>query len=138
LPGCVRVAGTKRKTLLLQFIDFRDGDAGVIGTVRSQRKQLEWLVITAAAAFLVGLLLSPFAARLLPFGWDAGVAATTLHADRWSAGQELMKSTNPTGWATLATEINLAEANHDALSECREAAARAKKEQRCTIVMPAP
>ena len=112
--------------------------AGVIGMVRGRRMQREWLVITAAAALMVGLLLSPFAARLLPFGWDAGVAATILHADRWSAGQALMKSTNPTGWATLAAEINLAEANHDALSACRDAAARTKKEQRCTIVVPAP
>jgi hypothetical protein len=87
---------------------------------------------------LLGLLVSPFAARLLPFGWDAGVAATILHTDRWSAGQALMKSSNPEGWSTLAAEINLAEANHDALSMCREAAARLKKEQRCTIVVPAP
>jgi len=74
----------------------------------------------------------------LPFGWDAGVAAAILHADRWSAGQALMKSTNPTRWATLAAEINLAETNHDALSACRDAAARTKKEQRCTIVVLAP
>jgi hypothetical protein len=112
--------------------------AGVIGTVLTQRKQLEWIGITAAAALLLGLLVSPFAARLLPFGWDAGVAATILHTDRWSAGQALMKSSNPEGWSTLAAEINLAEANHDALSMCREAAARLKKEQRCTIVVPAP
>ena len=112
--------------------------AGVIGSVRAQRKQREWLAITAAAALVVGLLLSPFAARLLPFGWDAGVAATILHADRWNAGQALMKSTNPGGWAVLAVEINLAEANHDALSACRDAAARTKKEQRCTIVVPTP
>ncbi len=78
----------------------------MIGTVRTQRKQLEWLAITATAALIAGLLLSPFAARWLPFGWDAGIAATILHADRWSAGQTLMKSTNPTGWATLAAEIN--------------------------------
>jgi hypothetical protein len=112
--------------------------AGVIGTVLTQRKQLEWIGITAAAALLLGLLVSPFAARLLPFGWDAGVAATMLHADRWNAGQALMKSSNPGGWSTLAAEINLAEANHDALSTCREAAARTKKEQRCTIVVAAP
>jgi hypothetical protein len=98
----------------------------------------EWLAITAAAALLLGLLVSPFAARLLPFGWDAGVAATILHADRWSAGQALMKSSNPGGWETLATEMKLAEANHDALSMCREAAARTKKEQHCAIVVPPP
>jgi hypothetical protein len=112
--------------------------AGVIGTVRVQRKQWEWLAITAAAALTVGLLLSPFAARLLPFGWDAAVAATLLHADRWNAGQTLMKSSNPAGWETLAAEMNLAEANHDALSTCREAAAKTKKEQHCSIVVPAP
>jgi uncharacterized protein DUF6118 len=48
-----------------------------------------------------------------------------------------MNSTNPAGWATLAAEINLVEPNHAALSACREAAARTKKEQRCVIVVPA-
>lgn len=43
--------------------------AGVIGMVRTQRMQLKWLTITAAEALVVELLLSPFAARLLPFGW---------------------------------------------------------------------
>jgi hypothetical protein len=109
----------------------------VIGTVRGKRQQWEWLAITAAAALTVGLVLSPFAARLLPFGWDAAVAATILHADRWHAGQALMKSNDPAGWATLAAEMNLAEANHDALTACREAATRTKKEQHCSIVVPA-
>ena len=43
--------------------------------------------------------------RRLPFGLDPGVAATNLYADRWSAGQALMKSTNPMGWATLAARL---------------------------------
>jgi hypothetical protein len=112
--------------------------ARVIGTVRGKRQQWEWLCITASAALTVGLVLSPFAARLLPFGWDAAVAATVLHADRWHAGQSLMKSSDPAGWATLAAEMNLAEANHDALTACREGATRTKKEQHCSIVVPAP
>ena len=112
--------------------------AGVIGTVRGKRQQWEWLGITAAAALTVGLVLSPFAARLLPFGWDAAVAAAIMHTDRWKAGQALMKSSNPAGWATLATEINVAEANHDALTACREAAQRTKKEQHCSIAVSAP
>jgi hypothetical protein len=49
-----------------------------------------------------------------------------------------MKSSNPAGWETLAAEMNLAEANHDALSACREAAQRTKKEQHCAIVVPGP
>jgi hypothetical protein len=61
-----------------------------------------------------------------------------MRADRWNAGQALMKSANPTGWATLAAEMNLAQANHDRLSACREAAQKSKKEQHCSVVVPAP
>jgi hypothetical protein len=111
---------------------------GLIGSVRGQRQQFEWLAWTGAAALLVGLLISPFAARMLPFGWDAGVAASIVHTDRWNAGIALMKSTNPEGWNTLASEMNLVEPNHAALTACREAAARTKKEQHCTVVVPAP
>ncbi len=105
--------------------------------MRGKRQQWEWLAITAATALVVGLVLSPFAARLLPFGWDAGVAASIMHTDRWHAGQALMKSSNPAGWATLAAEINVAEANHDVLTVCREAAERTKKDQHCSILVPA-
>lgn len=106
--------------------------------MRGKRQQWEWIGITAAVALMIGLLLSPSVARLLPFGWDAGVAAIIMHTDRWNAGQEIMKYANPAGWAMLAAEMNLAEANHDALSTCREAAAKTKKEQHCSIVVPAP
>ena len=116
----------------------RDELAGVIGSVRGQRQQQKWLAVTGAAALILGLLIAPFAARALPFGWDAGVAATILHTDRWNAGIALMKSINPEGWATLADKMNLVEPNHAALSACREAAARVKKPQPCTIVVPAP
>ena len=111
---------------------------GVIGTVRDQRTQLKHLAWMFAGTFAMSLLILPFLARALPFGWNENMAAFLLHADRWNAGQALMKSTNPTGWATLNAEMNLAEANHDALSACREAAQRLKKEQRCTIAVSAP
>jgi hypothetical protein len=48
-----------------------------------------------------------------------------------------MRSTNPTGWITLAAEINSVEPNHELLIACREAAARGKEPQPCTIVVPA-
>ncbi len=53
------------------------------------------------------------------------------------ASQELMKASDPVGWATLAAEMNLAQANHEALNACREAAQRTKKEKHCSIVVPA-
>ena len=88
--------------------------------------------------FVVSLLILPFLARALPFGWNENLAAFLLHADRWNAGQALMKSTNPGGWTVLVAEMNLVEPNHAALSACREAAERTKKEQHCMIVVPVP
>lgn len=40
----------------------------LVGSVRRQRQQLKWVLVTAAAALLIGLFLSPFLAHLLPFG----------------------------------------------------------------------
>jgi hypothetical protein len=111
---------------------------GLIGSARTQAKQLKWLAWTGGIALLLGLLLSPFVVRLLPFGWDESVAASILNTDRWNAGIELMRSTNPSGWDKLVAEMNLVEPNHEALTACREAAARLKKPQSCAIVVPAP
>ena len=110
----------------------------LIGTARSQRRQREWLAIAASTALLFGLLLSPFAARRLPFGWDASVAATILNSDRWQAGQILLQSADPAAWSTLSAAADLVRVNHVALSACRMAAQRTKSEQRCSIAVPAP
>ena len=112
--------------------------AGVIGAVRDQRTQRQHLAWMFAGTVVVSVLILPFLARALPFGWNENLAAFLLQADRWNAGQALMKSTNPGGWAVLVAEMNLVEPNHAALSACREAAERTKKEQHCTIVVPAP
>ena len=103
------------------------------GTVRSQDAQLKWLLVTGAALFVIGLLMSPFLARLLPFGLDASVAAIVMNADEWNAGQKLMQAVNPSAWAVLSAEIQIAGANHEALNACRDTATRTQKEQRCTI-----
>ena len=64
--------------------------------------------------------------------------------EEWEANQppdyteSLGQITQGLSWTTLAAEINLAEANHDVLSTCRETATKTKKEQRCSIVVPAP
>lgn len=112
--------------------------AGVIGTVRTQRQQREWLTITAGAALMVGLLVSPFAARLLPFGWNGRLAAYILNANRWEAGATLMAAENPKSWVTLGTAAQLWRINQPALEACRAAAAKTQKEQHCTISVPAP
>ena len=61
-----------------------------------------------------------------------------MNTDRWNAGIELMKSTDPTGWEVIATEMKLAESNHEAITKCRGAAAKLKKPQSCEILVAAP
>jgi hypothetical protein len=112
--------------------------AGVIGTVRTRRKQWEWIAVTAGTALLGGLLVSPFAARLLPFGWDTQAAATIMRADRWHAGGAMMEAEDPNAWRTLANAVALTGVNQAAIDACREVAEKTKKEQHCAIVVPAP
>jgi len=110
----------------------------VIGTIRGRYQQWEWLAWTALGAFFLGLLISPMFARVLPFGWDGQVAAFIINADRWDAGSALMKAQSPEAWNVLMAAGKLTADNSAALGACREVAAKLKKEQHCSIVVPAP
>ena len=112
--------------------------AAMIGTMRGKWKQWEWLGWTGIGAFLLGLLISPMFARVLPFGWDGQVAAFIMNSDRWGAGTALMQAGNPAAWRGLMDDFNLVKSNQAAIGTCLEAAAKAKKEQRCGIVVSAP
>ena len=110
--------------------------AAMIGTMRGRRKQWEWIGWTGIAAFVVGLLIAPMFARLLPFGWDGYVAAGIMNADRWAAGSALMQAGNPDAWRGLMDDFNLVKSNQTALAACREAAAKSHQAQRCAIEVP--
>jgi hypothetical protein len=112
--------------------------AAMIGTMRGQWKQWEWLGWTGLGAFFLGLLISPMFARVLPFGWDGHVAAFIMNADRWNAGTELMQAHHPEAWRDLESAAALLRPNIAALAACRDAAAKLKKEQHGTLAVPAP
>jgi Family of unknown function (DUF6118) len=112
--------------------------AAMIGTMRGQWKQWEWLGWTGIGAFFLGLLISPVFARVLPFGWDGHVAAFIMQADRWNAGTELMQAHHPEAWRDLESAAALLRSNIAVLAACRDAAAKTKKEQHCGIVVPVP
>jgi hypothetical protein len=112
--------------------------AAMIGTMRGKWKQWEWLGWTGIGAFVLGLLISPMFARVLPFGWDGHVAALIMNADRWNAGTKLMQTHHPEAWRDLESAAALLGPNIAALAACRDAAAKTKKEQRCTFAVPAP
>jgi hypothetical protein len=81
----------------------RDELAGMIGAAPAQTQQRDTLLWTAGIA----LLLSPFVARLLPFGLETQVAAYILQANRWEAGQTLMKAENSERWNHMVNDLDL-------------------------------
>nr|WP_277914635.1 DUF6118 family protein [Polymorphum gilvum] len=49
-----------------------------------------------------------------------------------------MQSGSPGGWRGVVDASNLVRANQEALTVCAETAAKAKKDQRCTINVAVP
>lgn len=112
--------------------------AAMVGTMRGKWKQWEWIGWTGIGAFILGALISPMFARVLPFGWDGQVAAFIMNADRWNAGGALMQAGNPEAWRAMTDDFKLVTSNQAAMVACREAAAKTKKEQHCSVLVPAP
>ncbi|KAB2788958.1 hypothetical protein F9L06_25910 [Brucella anthropi] len=105
---------------------------------RLRREQDWWLCGVGAAGLVAGVLLALFAPRVLPGSVDMAVASTAMNADRWSAGISLMQSGSPAGWRSLMAANDLVRDNQEALAACAEAAAKAKKDHRCTVNVSAP
>ena len=104
---------------------------GEIGTrAGSSKRQRLWL----AGAVLVGLIAYPLAAATLPGGSYLAAMATG-KLDRWQAGAGLMQIADPEGARSIARATRIVNANADALRGCAEAARKAGREQKCTIVV---
>ena len=65
-------------------------------------------------------------------------ALAVSETDRWQAGGVLMHAGSPEGWGEFVSAAILARANSDAIQMCHEAAAKAGKEQKCSITVPSP
>jgi hypothetical protein len=115
----------------------RDNLKTMIGTARRKDEQRTWLIRAALGGLVVGLIVFPLLACVLPFGLNSYVAAGIVGKDRWQAGQALMEAGNPDGWTQLTADANLATSNREKIDTCRAAAAKTKQEQGCTITVPA-
>lgn len=109
----------------------------MIGTLRGKRDQRFWVVTVGVSGLLIGFLASPLLIRALPFGIAAATAATIMNANEWDAGLSLMKDSNPSGWSKIFSDANLAQDNRDKIKACRALANKAKKDQRCLIIVKA-
>jgi hypothetical protein len=111
-----------------------------IGSARQQDEQLSWVLFTGTACLLFGLVMSPLLISLLPWGGDTAMAAWIVDGsmNRWRAGEALMSAGDPQSWNNLVASEQLVSANDKAVAQCRVAAAKEKKAQRCVLVVPAP
>ncbi len=112
--------------------------SGIIGQAHAQDRQFKLLCWVGGAACVVGLLLSPIIAGLLPFGLNTRVAALVMRGDRWTAGGELMRAANPSGWNGFVADTQLVRENREAVDGCRAAAARTGKTQHCALMVALP
>jgi hypothetical protein len=109
----------------------------IIGAALTQEDQRHRQLWFAGAGAIVGLIVFPLIAAFAPGGTYLAALAVG-EADRWQAGGALMQDASPEGWREFVAAVNLARANADAIGTCRQAAARAGKEQKCVIIVPTP
>lgn len=109
-----------------------------VRTARLRREQDWWLWGVGTAGLVAGVLLMLFLPRILPFSAAPRVASVVMGETPWRAGMSLMAFDSPESWLRVSTADQLIAANKEAVTACREAAAKAGKEQRCTITVAAP
>ncbi|MHB1205378.1 MAG: DUF6118 family protein, partial [Rhodospirillaceae bacterium] len=110
----------------------------LIGVVQRREEQKKMLIWTGVGAFAVGLIFFLVIGRALPFGMNTYLAAGVMGEPRWQAGQQLMLAANPDGWTLFTADASVGSANREKIDACRAAAAKSKKEQGCSITIPAP
>lgn len=109
----------------------------IVGAALEREYQRRWRLWFMGAGVIVGFVLFPAIAIVAPGGtYLAALAAGEI--DRWQAGGILMHAGSPEGWRQFVSGATLARTNADAISACREAAAKAGKEQKCAVTVPSP
>lgn len=108
---------------------------------RATRDQRRWVTAAGAGGVMAGIALwiglSGPIARALPDRWQVAerMAAATLKQDRWTAGGQMMHGVSPRDWARIVEMSQFERDNRDALEACRQAAAKAGKNQTCKVIV---
>lgn len=143
--GAVRDAARRMDHAILEIEGHRGQLAAMTGQVsqmiaaaRTEREQTRWLCWIAALGVVLGLVLSPFLASILPFKLNTRVAAVVMGANRWSAGIELMQAHNQGAWTRMNDDLQLVGDNRQAVDACRVAAAKTVKAQHCAVTVAPP
>lgn len=112
--------------------------AGQVKSARARHLQNRYLWGVGAGGVAAGILLTLFLPAMLPFSAAPRVASFIMAETPWQAGMSLMDFASAQDWNRVAAADQLIEANKAEVAACREAAAKAGKDQRCTIMVSAP
>lgn len=107
-------------------------------SARDRHQQQRWLVGVGVAGILLGALLLLFGPRVFSHTVAPRVASLVMGDTAWQAGMSMMMFASPESWSRVASADKLIEANKDAVADCRAAAVKTGKEQKCTVIVPAP
>ena len=134
--GVMREAVQKLEHATQETQSERQQLAGLIGTVWEKREQRLFLLVVAATVFICTFTASPLIWRSLPFGLSSWSASVIMQDTRWGAGWDLLQAADPGAEQQAAVGFNLLKINRKELMDCAAAAAKAQRDQRCTITVP--
>jgi Family of unknown function (DUF6118) len=108
--------------------------AGIIGQARARARQEWWLLGVGATCLVVGVLVSPVVASVLPTALGTRIASFIVgEADRWESGIAMMKNARPQNWKNILWEDKIVQANLDRLNECQGNANKKNVPEQCII-----
>src|SRR5690606_38306301 len=100
--------------------------AAHVAGARERDRQNWWLVGIGLAGLVLGILLTLFAPRVLPFSADTYAAAFIMGQDRWNAGVTMMRVADPGSWRGVVDSSQLVRDNAEAIGQCAEVARPAR------------
>jgi hypothetical protein len=101
--GLMREAAQKLDRATQNAERERQDLASLIGTVRTKRDQLLWVVALPVMVFAVTLFASPLLLSWLPFGLPSQAAVLIMNDDRWDAGLELLREASPASYEKMTS-----------------------------------
>ncbi|MFL0419514.1 DUF6118 family protein [Sphingomonas sp. 179-I 2A4 NHS] len=131
-----------RRTIATAAAELKDATRvlqGVTASARRGDEQNRWLMWTAIAGVVFGMILwavfAGIVARAVPASWQwpEKMAARSLDLPIWEGGQRMMQVASPSAFAALAAGDRIVAANREALEACRKRADRDRETVRCTV-----
>ncbi|WP_225246632.1 MULTISPECIES: DUF6118 family protein [Agrobacterium] len=94
--------------------------------------------VAAVTGVIVGAFLLVALPRFLPFSADTHVAALVMGKNRIDAGSDMISSVDPFTLQKMSWGARFYDAGGEAVAKCLAKAEKMRKDQKCTVTVPAP